>query len=143
MKGVIAAAFVSILSGAPANAAWFARLDSAGKLVVTGIAKDADDVSSTVTLICHKDKFSLEILTRNSAEQDDLPIFVGTKVALSYKIKGGEVRKMGLEGTPQVFVGGILGIVSTLTAEQSQAIYQSISRGYRLDVELIHPELIH
>ncbi|MEH0293039.1 hypothetical protein V6R98_14510 [Agrobacterium sp. CCNWLW71] len=48
-----------------------------------------------------------------------------------------------MDGTPQVFVGGILGIVSTLTAEQSQAIYQSISRGYRLDVELIHPELIH
>lgn len=143
LKSVLAVAIVSIVSAASANAAWFARLDTAGTLVVTGIAKDADDISSTVTLICSGDKFSLEILTRNNAEKNDLPVFADAKVALRYKLKGGDVRQMKLKGTPQVSAGGILSIASTLTAVQSQEIYQSISRGYRLDVELQHPELIH
>lgn len=136
-------AIATAMTATPSWAAWFARLDSANKLVVTGIATDKDGVASTVTLTCDAGRFGLEVLTRFNAQDDDLPIYTGTKIVLAYKTKEGEVRKMGVEGTPKVFVGDVLGIVAALSVEQSQAVYRSIARGYRLDVELIHPELIH
>lgn len=65
------------------------------------------------------------------------------KIAISYKRKGGELRKVGLEASPRLSAGGGLVIAGELSPEQSRSVYDSIARGYRLDVELLHPELIH
>lgn len=142
MKRMILAAVATMMLSEQTHAAWFARLDSASKLVVTGFATDSDGLSSTVTLTCNAAKFGIEISTNMNAGQEDLPLYAGTKIVLSYKTKDGEARKLGIEGTP-IQVGGGLGLVGSLSGEQSQAIYKSIGKGYRLDVELIHPELMN
>jgi hypothetical protein len=125
------------------SAAWFARLDSGDRLAITGIATDKDGVSSTVTLTCADGWFAVEVLTRSNAQLVDLSSYSGTKVAISYKVRGGEVKKMQVEGVPKLVAGGILGIVSDLSVEQSRAVFASIARGYPLDIEIAHPDLIY
>lgn len=50
---------------------------------------------------------------------------------------------MQIEDVPAVVAGGILGIVSDLSVEQSSAVFTSTARGYPLDIEIAHPELIY
>jgi primosomal replication protein N len=140
VKRMILGAVATIILSGQTNAAWFARLDSASNLVVTGFATDSGGLSSMVTLTCKAAKFGIEISTNMNAGKEDLPLYAGNKIVLSYKTEDGEVRKLGVEGTPTQ-VGGGLSFRSSLSSEQSQAIYRSIGKGYRLDVELVHPEL--
>jgi hypothetical protein len=132
-----------MIFSASSHAAWFVRLDSANRLVVTGIATDNEGVSSTVTLTCTEGPFAVEILTRSNVQKDDLPSYSGTQVTIAYQVKGGEVKKLQLTGVPVVVAGGVLGIVSDLSMEQSKAVFTSIGRGYPLELEIMHPELLH
>jgi len=125
----------------PAAAAWFARTDSGGKLVITGVASNPDMTTTAVYLTCSGDKFDVEVLTVLSANEEELADYRGTKIVLGYETEKGEDRKMGLNGEPIISAGGALSIRATLDSRQSALLYTSISRGNRLDVELIHPEL--
>lgn len=124
-----------------ASADWFARLDSNNKLVLTAVATDENGILSAITLTCDSSRLKAEILTLQNATNDELSNYQGVKVILGYKTRQGEKLKMGLDGEPVLMLGNALGIVSTLTEEQSQALYTSISRGNRLDLELVHPDL--
>ncbi|WP_343226780.1 hypothetical protein [Rhizobium laguerreae] len=139
----VAAVMTSGLSALPAtsHAEWFARTDIGGRLVLTGIAVNPDKTSTATYLICDGALLTLEVLTVNSAKPAELPDYKGTKIVLGYKTREGDQRKVGLDGEPIISAGDALSIRASLTAEQSSAIAASIGRGYRLDVEIIHPEL--
>ncbi|WP_245440070.1 hypothetical protein [Mesorhizobium sp. Z1-4] len=147
VKSTVGAAFGAVMMcagiSASAHAEWFAHLDSADRLIITGVATNNDGLLSALMLTCVGGRLVAEISTQHNADSDDLPFYTGTKVVLGYKTREGAPRKMGLDGTPVVLPGGILGIVVALSDEQSEAIYTSIGRGNRLDVELVHPELIY
>jgi hypothetical protein len=141
MKTTIITAIIATSLATSANAEWFARLDSGNKLIVTGVATDDNGVLSAITLTCDSNRLKAEVLTLQNASMDDLPTYKGVKVILGYKTRQGDKLRMGLDGEPVPLLGNALGIVSTLTEEQSQALYTSISRGNRLDMELVHPDL--
>ncbi|MBY3123480.1 hypothetical protein [Rhizobium laguerreae] len=141
MKPLVAFFVAIFLSATSVSAAWFARLDSGGRLVVTGVAVNPDETNTAVYLTCSGETFDIEVLTVFNAKSDELSYFKGTKVILGYKTKTGDEKKMGLDGEPVVSAGGALSIRANLTSEQSSAINDSIGRGRRLDVELVHPEL--
>ncbi|EJC75757.1 hypothetical protein Rleg10DRAFT_5602 [Rhizobium leguminosarum bv. trifolii WSM2012] len=141
MRRIVIAAIILAGIATNASAAWFARVDSGGKLVITGVAVNPDETNTAVYLTCRGETFDIEVLTVFNAKSYELSYFKGTKVILGYKTKTGDEKKMGLDGEPVVSAGGALSIRATLTGEQSSAINDSIGRGYRLDVELVHPEL--
>jgi hypothetical protein len=137
----IAAVLALLMTAPAASAAWFAHLDSAGKLMIVGVSQDPDGVSSALTLTCADQKFTIDVTTRNVGKPEDLPSYEGAKIILGYKTRDGEQQKLGLDGKPVILPGDVLAIQSTLTVDQTQAVYQSIGGGYRLDVELVQPEL--
>jgi hypothetical protein len=141
MRTILTAALILAVIATDSSAAWFARVDSGGKLVITGVAVNPDETNTAVFLTCSGETFDIEVLTVLYVKSDELSYFKGTKVILGYKTKTGDERKMGLDGEPGVSAGGALSIRATLTSEQSSAINDSIGRGRRLDVELVHPEL--
>lgn len=141
MKTPIIAAIIATSSVADANADWFARFDSSNRLVVTGVATDDNGVLSPITLTCDGNRLTAEILTLQNATKEDVPTYEGVKVKLGYKAKNGDKQKMGLDSAPVLLPGNALGIVSVLSADQSQAIYTALGRGSRVDLELVHPEL--
>ncbi|NTG00806.1 hypothetical protein G6L33_11210 [Agrobacterium rhizogenes] len=142
MKSAILAALISsCLFSSEASATWFARTDSGGKLLVTGVAENPDQSVASVYLTCEGSIVSVEVLTEMNAPAVDIADYNGTKIVLGYKTKDGEAKKMGLNGEPVLSAGDGVAIRAKLTAEQSSALYNSIGRGRRLDVELIHPEL--
>ncbi|CAN7261362.1 hypothetical protein LJR098_001090 [Rhizobium sp. LjRoot98] len=136
----LAATIIATLISSEASAAWFARLDSAGKLVVTGVATNPDATSTAIYLTCNGNRLDIEVLTVMNAKPDELTYFKGTKMLLGYKIKGDQ-KELGVDAEPVVSAGGALSIRADLTPEQSGAIADSIGRGYRLDVAVVHPEL--
>lgn len=120
---------------------WFARTDSGGKLILTGVAVNPDETLTAVYLTCSENLLNFEVLTVNSANADELPDYAGTKIVLGYKTREGDPRKLGLDGEPIVSAGNALSIETRLDADQSTAIATSVARGNRLDVEIVHPEL--
>lgn len=124
------------------QAAWYPRLDSGGKLIVTGVAINPDKTTTAIYLTCSAERLKLEVLTAFNGEADDLVSFAGTKIILGFKNELGESKKMGLEGVPVVSAGGLLSVDAELTSEQSRMLAKSIARGYRLDVELVHTALV-
>ena len=143
MRALCALIVLASVIATSAYADWFTRLDSAGRLVVTGIAVDENRLLSAVTLSCSDGELYAEITTTHNAREDDRQYYFGTKVIFTYKTRDGEIRKLGLDGTPLIQPGNVLAITAKLTNEQSRAIYTSIGVGNRLDVELIHPNLIY
>ncbi|MBO9172239.1 hypothetical protein [Rhizobium sp. L245/93] len=141
MKLLIAVVLCFSMSSETASATWFARIDSGGKLIVTGVATNPDTTNTAVYLTCSGKLLTIEVLTINNAQADDLPTYRGTKIILGYKTRDGDQKKMGLDAEPIVSAGGALSIRATITEEQSAAIYTSVARGTKLDVELVHPEL--
>lgn len=141
MRTILSAALILAVMTAEASAAWFARLDSGGKLIITGVAVNPDQTNTAVYLTCTGSRFNIEVLTVFNAKADELSYFKGTKVYLGYKTKTGDKKKMVLNGEPVVSAGGALSIRADLDDEESSAIYNSIGRGNRLDVELAHAEL--
>ncbi|MDK4728765.1 hypothetical protein [Rhizobium phaseoli] len=140
MKVTLSAAILAAVT-TPASADWFARTDSGGELVMTGLAVNPDATNTAVYLTCKGNLLNFEVLTVNSAKADDLPDYSGTKIVLGYKTREGDQRKLGLDGKPIVSAGNALSIEANLSAEQSAAIATSVARGNRLDVEVVHPEL--
>ena len=143
MKKTLVAAIAiatSLASTSSAEASWFARLDSAGRLIVTGIATDENSILSPITLTCADGRLTAEILTQLNTTKDELPTYSGAKIILGYKTANADKTKMGLDAEPVLLIGNALGLVSKLSAEQSQAIYTAISRGTRIDLELVHPQ---
>jgi hypothetical protein len=141
MKTTIITALIAASLAADARADWFARLDNSNQLVITGVATEDSGILSTITLTCDKGRFKAEVLTLQNATKEDLPNYEGVKVIFAYKTRQGDKLKMGLDGEPVLLLGNGLGIVSNLTEEQSKALYTSIVRGNRLDMELVHPDL--
>lgn len=108
-----------------------------------GVAKGQDDLLSAVNLTCDGDRLSLSISTQHLGQKENLHYYEGTKVILGYKTKEGFERKMGVEGTVAIPAGMGLWVSTTLSPDESKAIHKSIALGNRLDVQLVHPELMY
>ncbi|MBY3441605.1 hypothetical protein HFN83_02885 [Rhizobium laguerreae] len=140
-RTIIAAVTITGMMTTSASADWFARTDSGGKLILTGVAVNPDDTTTAVYLTCSNSLLNFEVLTVNNAQAGELPDYAGTKIVLGYKTREGDQRKLGLDGEPIVSAGNALSIKARLNADQSAAIATSVARGNRLDVEIVHPEL--
>ncbi|MGO6853884.1 hypothetical protein ACCS68_26220 [Rhizobium beringeri] len=140
-RTIIAAITVTCMMTTSASADWFARTDSGGKLILTGVVVNPDDTTTAVYLTCSDNVLNFEVLTVNNAKASELPEYKGTKIVLGYKTREGEHRKLGLDGEPIVSAGDALSIKANLAPDQSAAIATSVARGNRLDVEIVHPAL--
>lgn len=130
-----------VLASSNASADWFPRVNEGGKLVITGVAVDPQDVSNAVYLTCKDDKFALTVLTLQNASEDDLSSYSGAKVIFASRNKEGDPVKFGADGEPVLNAGDILAIRTELTSAQSSQMLEFIARGQRVDVELVHSEL--
>lgn len=139
-KTFVAAIAIATSLASSADANWFARLDSAGRLIVSGIATDDNSIMSPITLTCADGRLTAEVLTQLNTTKEELPTYAAAKIILGYKTANGDKTKMGLDAEPVLVTGNALGLVSKLSVEQSQAIYTAISHGTRIDLELVHPQ---
>ncbi len=142
MKGVLTVIWgLAAFCSTTAHAGWFARLDSAGKLILTGVGDNPDETQTVVYLTCEGDRLDLEAVIAFSAKQSELESYQGAKVILGYKSKDGERKRLGLDAVPRVLPGHTLSLIAHMSSDQSSKIASNIVRGDRLDFELVHPEL--
>ncbi len=139
---LILAGALCALAGS-ARADWFPFIDTNHRLIVIGVAKGESDVLSIVNLTCESDHLTVEVSTQQLGEKENLHYYTGVKVVLSYKTKDGFKRKLGVNGAAKILPGMGLWVAATLSTDDSRTIVTGISSGNRLDVEVVHPELMY
>lgn len=108
-----------------------------------GVAKGQDNMLSVVNLTCEGNQISLSASTRQSGQKEDLEYFEGAKIILGYKSQEGFERKMGVDAKVDILAGNAFWVFATLSPDETAIIHKSISQGNRLDVQLVHSELLY
>jgi hypothetical protein len=123
------------------HAEWFARGDSDGKLVLTGIAVDPQGTNAVYLTCENGGLFEFTTLTWNQGTTSDLAEYLDTKVTFGYRDKDLHPQNFSVTGIPVLLPWNVIAIQTKLTPEQSRMIAKPIFRGEKISITLLHANL--
>ena len=143
MRRIALAACIVAVS-APSFADWFARLDESGKLQVTAIAQDPDDVLSAFYIDCGSSKGTLKLVIETRQNSNGSDEYHPTQIDIAVNRLGAEKNdEFSVHALPLTTPTHILAYRSELDEVQSLTWINAMLQSHRIDFQFRSDELIH
>lgn len=142
MRRIALAACVVAVS-TPSFADWFGRVDEAGKLQITAIAHDPDDVLSALYVDCGSSKGTLKLVIETRHNSDGSDEYNPAQIDFTVNRLDAANEEFSLQASPLTTPTHILAYRSELDEVQSLTWINAMLQMHRIDFQFRSDELTH